>query len=218
MFTDTAGTTVVSADDDQIARINDKSAGGYDLTQSTPANCPLYKTAIQNSFSVGRFDGTDDILSSSVNFGITGSATRSVFTVFRRVDTSARNIVAWGGGSTATRHGQTSEYFLRFVGVTRSYANQGANNTWTIWSLIGGGTTITTYDAYFDNGGVATPVSTGGGATTLNTVASALHVGGFPATNFANGDFAEVLIYDSALSTADREAVRDYLNAKWAVY
>jgi hypothetical protein len=39
-------------------------------------------------------------------------------------------------------------------------------------------------------------------------------MGGF----FLTGDIAEMVIYKRALSSTERDQVRDYLNDKWAVY
>lgn len=39
----------------------------------------------------------------------------------------------------------------------------------------------------------------------------------YAADGFVAGDYAEIIIYDSALGTADREAVENYLLAKWAI-
>lgn len=218
MFTDTAGTTSVSADNDAIARINDKSSGGYNLTQATAANQPAYKTSIQNSLSVARF--SSDWLSSSSNFSITGSANRSVFTVASRSATGGFYcIVGWGANVTMQFARFNAEYSLRFTGAAKIYSTAVAQNTWAIWSVIGGGSTLGDYDAYFDDGSVATPSSTLNLSATINTASSVLNVGASIANgDLFFGDIAEILIYDSALSTSDREAVRDYLNAKWAVY
>ena len=41
--------------------------------------------------------------------------------------------------------------------------------------------------------------------------------GNFAADGFVNGDYAEIIMYDSALSSGDREAVESYLLAKWGI-
>jgi hypothetical protein len=37
-------------------------------------------------------------------------------------------------------------------------------------------------------------------------------------TNFLNGDIAEIIIFNTALSTEQRENVLQYLNTKYAIY
>lgn len=41
---------------------------------------------------------------------------------------------------------------------------------------------------------------------------------GARATSYGRGDIAELIAYDSVLSLSDRQALENYLNAKWSVY
>ena len=220
LYDATTGGSEVTTDGSAVARWEDQSGNGYDVTQGTAANQPALKTSILNGKNVLRFDGSNDVLSNASNFAISGGSNRSVFTVFNRATTALSVIVGWGsaGGSAGVSAQYSSEYFLRFTSTTKGYTNQSGIDDWIIWSVIASGDTLADYDAFFNGGSAATPNSTQSTSTTLNTAASALYIGRGPATGFANGDLAEVLIYDSALSTSDREGVRDYLNAKWAVY
>jgi hypothetical protein len=218
MFTDTGGTTAVSADENAIARINDKSAGGYHLTQSNSSDRPIYKTGIQNSLSVGRFDGSNDSLISSANFSIQGSSSRTIFTVFKRDDATNRIIVSWGTNSiTGSAWSITSEYGLRLNLLRKLYANNGSNGSWSIATASLSGTTVNDIEMFFDGGGAGTATENTGG--TIVTAAGPLRLGEWVNGDVqADGDLAEVIIYDSALSANERVIVRDYLNAKWNVY
>jgi hypothetical protein len=220
LFDATTGGSAVTTDASEVARWEDQSGNAYHVTQGTSANRPVLKTSILNGKNVLRFDGSNDLLSNGSNFAISGGSNRSVFTVFNRATTALSIIVGWGDtGPTAGASSQySSEYFLRFTSTTKGYTNQSGIDDWIIWSVIGNGDTLADYDAFFNGGSVATPNSTLNNSTTINTTANPLYIGRGPATGSANGDLAELLIYDSALSTSDREAVRDYLNAKWAVY
>jgi len=60
LFQDSAGTTPVTANNDPVGRINDKSGNGRNLTQGTAAARPLYKTA--GGLHWLEFDGADDCL------------------------------------------------------------------------------------------------------------------------------------------------------------
>jgi hypothetical protein len=58
MFQDAAGTTPVTANNDPVGLIRDKSGNGNHFTQSTTTKRPLYKTS--GGLSWLDFDGTDD--------------------------------------------------------------------------------------------------------------------------------------------------------------
>ena len=62
LFTDTAGTTVVTADAQTIARINNKGSASMHLTGSA-----TYKTNIKNGLSISRWNGTSHKFTSSAN-------------------------------------------------------------------------------------------------------------------------------------------------------
>ena len=220
LYDATTGGSEVTTDGASVARWEDQSGNGYHVTQGTANDQPTLKTSQQNSLNIVRFDGVNDFMLGSANFPITGSSNRTVFTVFKRVDATIRYIVSWGISATGRVQAYSSEYFLRFQATTKGYTNQGANGSWTLWSVVGDGSTLNDYDAYFNDGGIATPNATNNTGAAIDTGNSALYVGrlSFQSVGFQSGDLAEVLIYDSALSDANREAVRDYLNAKWAVY
>lgn len=63
LFTDTAGTTPVTAHGDVVARINDKSGNGLHMTQSTASFRPLYQESGGLKFLL--FDGTNDHMDSA---------------------------------------------------------------------------------------------------------------------------------------------------------
>jgi hypothetical protein len=56
--------------------------------------------------------------------------------------------------------------------------------------------------------------------STSNTDSTQINVGGnaIAGTVYFNGDIAEVIAYNRALTTTEREDVEKYLNAKYAIY
>jgi hypothetical protein len=167
---------------------------------------------------VGRFDGSNDSLISSANFSIQGSSSRTIFTVFKRDDATNRIIVSWGTNSiTGSAWSITSEYGLRLNLLRKLYANNGSNGSWSIATASLSGTTVNDIEMFFDGGGASTATENTGG--TIDTTAGPLRLGEWVNGDVqADGDLAEVIIYDSALSANERVIVRDYLNAKWNVY
>jgi hypothetical protein len=87
LFTDTAGTTPVTAAGDAVARINDKSGRGNHATQATLAARPIYRIDAGGRPYL-EFDGTDDSLATSaINF--TATDKMSVFAGVRKLSDAA---------------------------------------------------------------------------------------------------------------------------------
>lgn len=75
------------------------------------------------------------------------------------------------------------------------------------------------------NGGTASTANSPAGANQTVSTANAdqdLNIsrrpgGNFAADGFVNGDYCEIIMYDSALSDTDRSAVESYLMTKWGI-
>ena len=103
LFTDTAMTTLVTAQDQAVAALRDKSASGLHLTQATGANCPLWK-----SDGSLLFDGTNDTLDNAAITGLPiGTTPSEMFLLVRQdalvADTGTRTAFCYGGSSNNTR-------------------------------------------------------------------------------------------------------------------
>ena len=219
LFTDTSGTTGVASDGDAIARIEDLSGNGYHVTQGSAVYQPQYKESIQNGRSVARF--SSDHLTSGSNFSITGSSARTIFVVASK-DVATNSIyVSWGtAGNAQDAYSVTQEYGVRISGGNKLFAVAGSTSVFTVATFLQSTSTLAGL-TFFHNGSSESSTSSGGTTSTLNTSATSIVVGGWvpssPTTNPADADIAEILIYDSALGTSDREAVETYLGGKWAI-
>jgi hypothetical protein len=80
-------------------------------------------------------------------------------------------------------------------------------NTIFLYSYTLDTTTTMYYNGLADGNGTTPPFS--GGGTTL--------IGAVNDSSFFNGSISEILIYDTVLSTADRQAVEAYLIDKWGI-
>jgi hypothetical protein len=229
LFDATSGGSLVTADGSAVARWQDKSGNGRHATQSTANARPVLKTSIKNSKNVLRFDGSNDWLQS--NF--TSVSQYSMFIVCKRIS-SASNIYGnftWIFGigknldvSTASRLTQlgftsSPDTFIwdprpgtGTISITR-------NDNFNVHSCIaplGAGTARyllnganeQTLNASALNGTTNTPLVASIGITTWDK--------SFPF--FLNGDVSEILVYDKALTTTQRQSIESYLNAKWALY
>jgi hypothetical protein len=229
LFDATSGGSAVTTDGSAVARWEDQSGNGYHFGQETSNNRPVLKTSIQNSKNVIRFDGSNDNMigpdSLKINVPI------SMFAVVsKRGGTNYQAI--YGNGilaSQSTGYGMfisaTSDNSGAFASQYRNLSSDSTNHYtaktpttnefFIAFSIIDSSTN----KAFFNNGAEDSVSHTITG-TPINTVAiGARYTTGMPIIAFfLNGDFAELLIYNSALSTTNRELVRDYLNTKWAIY
>lgn len=209
----------------------DKSINGYHSTQTTSANRPTYRSNQIDSKATIQFDGTDDNLHlasgalsilnnvvgttifivykattdltiqtpiffstgtalGSIRLSLRKSATNTFSTFGRRLDAdvSAENV-----GSTTTNLGN---YILQSVkyDYQNTLQEQYLNNT-----LEGQNLTFQT------------------SGNTSNTDSLGASLGASNATNFLNGNIAEVIVFNKTLSTAEFNNVSKYLMAKWGL-
>lgn len=198
-------------DTDTISQWDDLSGNGLHATQATGANQPTYQTNEINGLPVVQFDGSNDSLGSALN---NADASITVFLIGRFLSGAAnvsRILSLSSDGAASIFNNGDSDYGY--------YANQGGSivdlggtpQTATILALVFASNSST--DAYRDG--------------TLHTTfdPSNGYTGGLPLTlgaqrsteNFAKCQIGEVLIYDSALGSTDREAVEQYLGDKWGI-
>jgi Neuraminidase (sialidase) len=215
LYDNTTGGSQVAADG-EIKRWEDKTANGYHLTQATSTRFPIRKTAVQNGKDVVRFDGSNDFIA-RVNTPNESQPT-SIFAVCK-----------------TTRFNQTSgsrEYVIdsylagdarQIIAARGNQTNQPSRFGGTAWVSSG----VSTPSGFFLAGGIYDGSSSK--AIVNSTVGSAGNAGSFAIRgvalgvnftangDFLNGDIAEVLLYDSALSGADITKVYNYLAANWGL-
>jgi hypothetical protein len=192
------------ADGDAIATWADGSVVGNDVSQTTPANRPTYKTGIQNGLAVARFDGSDDRMDGLTYASLTTAGNMTVFEVA-------------GGFSTTIPLMAVGGKFLLRGGTWWISVDQGGVSCATPTSI-----SLRTQVANFDTdshslrfNGAAEATQTQ--PTTPPSSSVSIEIGyGFGGA--VRLDICEVLIYNSALSAGDITNVETDLNDKWAVY
>jgi len=228
LFDATSGGSAVTTDGSAVARWEDQSGNGRHFTQSTSNDRPILKTSIQNNKNVVRFDGSNDNMigpdSLKINVPI------SMFAVVsKRGGTNYQTI--YGNGILAAQEAgygifisATSDNNGAFASQYRNLAPASTNyftatNPTTNQFFISSCLIDSSTNKVFFNNSAEDSVSHAITATPQGIVAIGARYSVSPVvTFFLNGDFAELLIYNSALSTANRESVRDYLNTKWSIY
>ncbi len=203
LFQDVAGTIPATADADPVGLWKDQSGHVADASQGTAGSKPILKLAIQNGRNVVRFDAVDDGMLS----GLTIAAVP--FTVF--VVYSSR---IGGAGQRRCVQG-SSNWLLGPYQATYRYFNGGFIDG----PLIVGGAfalacaqQITGTATYFVNSVSKGTNANNGAFGTMSLGATGL------AAEPLDGDIAELVVFGSALSTADRLSMETYLNGRWAIY
>lgn len=197
-------------DGDPVESWPDLSTAGNDVSQATSANRPIFKSNILNGLPVVRFDGTNDNLKRG-SFTTPENQPNTFFVVWRTTTSGGRHFVIGGGtdsNNSNTIFQGTPENNNR-IGIFG-----GSRIEYTRTVPIPFLTTTAIFDGnsgkLFENG-----VLKGTGNSGTNPM-SGLCIGSlFNNSNYLNGDIAEILIYNSALSDTDREAVEGYLRDKW---
>jgi hypothetical protein len=202
LYDATTGGSLVAADG-TVARWEDKSGNARHLTQGTLANRPQRKISVFNNRDILRFFGSGDLMAIS-GFSVSNPVT--VFAVvFLSADFSSFR-VAYGFGANVFA--------------------MGYNNSAELYAFSSTGITVarsrpTTLEILRVTSNVASSSIGANGSETTGSIAAhsttTFGVGGNNSMQTYPSDFAELLVFPTALSTADRQAVERYLAAKWGI-
>jgi len=207
MFTD-AGTTQVSADGQAVQQWNDKSTSAANATQTSAGDRPVYKTAIRNGKSILRFDG----IVSNFSLALTRSSeNRTVFIVAGNIPTAGTIKYFFDsetGRFVLAQLGNTANTVQFYDGSWVGSAAATATFQCLTYRLASAGAEI-----YRNGASIAT------GAHTNKAIGGSTRIGAnyVPDGSFLSMDLCEMVIYNSALSTTDRQSVESYLTSKWAL-
>jgi hypothetical protein len=226
LYQDTGGVIPAFNDGDPVALWKDKSGNARDASQTTSTQRPLLKKAIQNSKNILRFDGSNDY------FGLPAGNYGDSLTCFI--------VYKWTAASTPGNAG----YLYAFAGsvspkqkLNVMYMNSSQPTYYfgerTNTAYLGN----TSKDVYFVNtttfaspyaaanlatydNGISLSISSfgsigSGGATNDNVIGADKITSGIQTFT---GDMAEIIVYNSVLTTAQRQQVEQYLNQKWGVF
>ncbi len=205
LWQDSGRTTPVTTLDHPIGAWDDRSGNARHLTQGTAGNKPRYKTSVFGSLSGVDFV-TDDFLKSSL---FTVNQPDTIFMVLD-VDTVTDAIMF------DAPFGGTRQVLLMSAADWLHYATNSVGggapdtNPHILISTMTGASSKLRVDGGADVSGAANP-----GTNALGGVQLGIETNG-AALPF-DGRIAEVLVYDSALSTANIDRVGNYLGTKWGI-
>lgn len=217
--------SVSGANGSSVASWADESGSGYSAAQGTASKQPTLRTNVLNGKPVLRFDGVDDFLSIADFACVCRIAVFVVakFTVAKpmQIEQSATansnpGFFFYGDLSGPVKIARAGGIGMSVAGTDdwmgASFASVNFNFTGTV---TGSGT-----DLYRKNGAAGNNGTTGNtlGATDT-TVTDTLYICSRAGTSaFSDGDLAEIIVYNNALTSAQVSAVEAYLNGKYAIY
>lgn len=193
------------ADADPVTTWPDSSGLGHDVGQATAAKKPTYQTNEINGKPVVRFDAVDDFLG---NATLVVAQPLTIVVVERAA--VANHLGNFIDGSVRCILGHSSLVYRLYAGGAGS---------------IEGGTTDTSahsMSGHFNGASSemwkdGTSIATGDPGTLAYPAGYKIGSDHNGADQFFNGDIAEVIIYDSALSAADRNALGGYIQTKYGI-
>lgn len=211
---DIAGLTVwLKADglslnnNDPVSTWTDSSGNGHDATQSGGSR-PVYKTGIKNSKPAVLFAGGQYMSGS-----LTLSQPMTVFFVIQHLNTGTDYQFYLDGASNRVafvRLVTGSDGYDLFAGAD-AVVSQAQDSNWHYLSgVVNGASSIVAI-----NGTATTGLDSGS-----NSLGSTYYLGCFgptPGMFYMDGYIAEMIIYNSALNTTNRQLVEAYLAAKYAI-
>lgn len=213
-------TAPVQNNGDQIGCAQDKSGNGNNAIQATSSKKFTWTYPGLNGLGVGTADGTDDRLEINAVGAIFSGADKaaSILAVIKKISNS-------GSDDLITFENSVDVHSLWLLGTSNSsyrflkrdnagsfkIGSGGASDTNVhIVSWVSPGITASIYQ---DGSSIVAAADVDVGTVTINRG----RVGGRIEFNPFHGHVAELIIYDSALSTANRQLVEGYLAAKWGI-
>jgi hypothetical protein len=201
----------------------DQSGNGYTAAQATAASQPLYVASGQNGKPVGRWDGVNDALGNNAVALDGGNLTALVIADWRRA----------GVWNVVFSSGLTSNYDFAFWLQGLQYIGENTLNSdlFGVQQNATGGHAVYVPTFYHNSfsaftlrrNGVSLAVSQQFGTSLNRTVGNGIAIGAdyfniSSVGGYLNGDIAELIICNAALSTGDRTAAESAANAYWSIY
>lgn len=198
-----AAGSVLTNGSGQATQWNDQSGNGRNFTGQTGPVLPSYVTNALNSLPVLRFAGGNNITSMYLNASVSAA---SVF-ILNRPYAQAGNAGLWGQYSDT--------YDIRMTGANGWAYTSGNGNDFLGAGGANGAIYINGAATNYWGATLSTPhlleeIKTNGAVTMANTA-----LGGNYTGRGYTGDVAEVIVYSTALTDVQRQAVESYLMYKW---
>ncbi len=196
----------------KVISLNDLSGSNSHATQADTSKQPSLVTNILNGKPIVRFDGVNDFLATS-NFLVTASQPNTIFIVWNIAATGSAAQTALSGlnntESNGIFHALATSRLNIFSGSSVYYTKTAPFNHIITTAVYNGANSAMRENGV---GRTLTPNSNSG-----TQGFKMLHIGAnYGTASFLKGDVAEVIVYNSILTTQQRNDVEQYLRLRYA--
>ena len=220
--------SLVSVDGAAVSAWADSSAWGNTMSETT--NRPTYVASAVNGRPALRFDGANDRLSGTLDTGAAAgvqplSTPFTIFGVTKYTPGGANQVQGWfGGGTGRVAFGNyngtsnpsypNSTFWAWTPSQLSTYGLENSlNANWNVHAYSIPDASEANWTWHLNGSPTGGPALTSG---TPNAYGNTMYVGwsGYPG-EFFKGDVAEIAVFKTVLSAADRAEVTDYLMQKY---
>lgn len=224
LWLDAADPHTLTLNGSTVSSWSDKSGNGYNATQATSANQPTYDSTSKSLV----FNGTTTFLSVNAPNILRNVPGATVFIVRKYTNITDANTIAFavstGVGNARTVIGQSvgqsrtggrrldadsyvnSTHSVTAVLTLECFVQDWANASWIVYEQ---GTTATTT--------LSGTITAGNSSDTASSTGVFVGVNASGNSQYLNGNIYEIIVYPSALSPIQRQAIEGYLASKWGL-
>uniref|UniRef100_A0A6C0L8H1 Fibronectin type-III domain-containing protein n=1 Tax=viral metagenome TaxID=1070528 RepID=A0A6C0L8H1_9ZZZZ len=210
LWLDAADTASIVLSGSNVTQWNDKSNGGYNFTQATTASQPTY-SAMSNGKNGINLGTSKSMANSSIPFTTNYTIFAIGYTASngygRLLNGGSDGLLFFGAGNGVTQFAT----FTGNGGWTDTNTNSPATSVANLCLMELTNNNTSTGLIPYVNG----TALTGKNGTTITF--TGLTLGQYSGGQYWNGYVAEILIYNSVLTTIQRQQVEGYLASKWAI-
>ena len=206
------------SDGTDVTLWEDEGSNGYDADDSANSAPPAYvlsDSTLNNMPCIDWASGEElDVATMTAYVDFTW------YIVFKQTGTNdqyEKLIDSNGAGTAVFRSTTSTTQWGGGAYQAHPYLTQNAGFTDGVWHIMVFQRDGTDQNVWADGGSIVTRASQPTTAVNTGQWMIGHRYNASPVQNF-EGRMAEIIMYDSALGTSDREAVRDYLNTKYSIY
>lgn len=225
VWLDAADASTITLSGSNVTSWGDKSGNGINAVQSTLANAPVLSAASLNGLPTIRFNGSagTQIRLDTPAFDF-GTSQRTAFFVIKNtgpdVGASSNPIWFWPRAGNGTNSLSITSWITTAVQGTAFMITTTQSKTNYLMASYLFGRTSAIEQLFINGDSAGTATKTAGGSSYSNAT-SGYAFGGTPgdpsAQYFFDGNIAEVLMFNNALSVPDQQKVEGYLAWKWGM-